>query len=99
MTRTIRTAIYFYIYSYDEDDMVWYSPASDNETKQNQNLLNAIEEARRILRRNPDANIEVCSRAQDMCGEYEYGEDYGGVVCTKDGLDRIEQSIRKGMSK
>lgn len=97
MTRTVRTDIYFYIYSNDEDDIVWYSPSSDDKRKQDQNLLNAIEEAGRILRRNPSADIEICGRATDMCGEYEDGAEYDFRVCTGDELDQVEQKIRKGM--
>lgn len=97
MTRTVRTDIYFYIYSNDEEDMVWYSPSSDDKRKQDQNLLNAIEEARRILRRNPAADIEVCGKATDMCGEYEDGSEYSFVIARKENIDQVEQKIRKGM--
>lgn len=99
MTRTIRTDYYYYIYSNDDDDMIWYSPSSDDKAKCDRNLLNCIEEARRILRRNPDADIEICGRATDMCGEYEDGSEYDFRICTKDELDQTEQKIRKGMSK
>ena len=97
MERMVRTDIYYYIYSYDKDDMVWYSPSSDVEAKQDQNLLNAIAEARRILRQNPGADIEICGRATDMCGEYEDGAEYAFPVCTMNGLDQVEQKLRKGM--
>ena len=99
MTRTIRTDIYFYIYSNDDDDMVWYSPSSDDKSKQDQNLLNAIEGARRFLRRKPSADIEICGRATDMCGEYEDGAEYDFRVCTMYELDQIEEKIRKEMRK
>ena len=95
MTRTVRTDIYFYIYSNDDEDMVWYSTSSDDKSKQDQNLLNAIEEARRILRREPSADIEICGRATDMCGEYEDGAEYDFRVCTMDALDATEQKVRK----
>lgn len=99
MTRTVRTDIYFYIYSNDEDDMMWYSPSSDDKRKQDQNLLNAIEEARRILRRDPSADIEVCGRATDMCGEYEDGAEYDFRIATVSDLDQVEEKVRKGMEK
>lgn len=97
MTRTVRTDYYFYIYSNDEDDMIWYSPSSDDKQKCDRNLLNCIEEARRILRQNPSADIEICGRATDMCGEYEDGSEYDFRVCTGNELDQTEQRIRKGM--
>lgn len=99
MTRTVRTDIYFYLYSNDEEDMLWYSPSSDDKRKQDQNLLNAIEEARRILRRDPSANIEVCGRATDMCGEYEDGAEYDFRVATVRDLDHVEEKVREGMRK
>lgn len=97
MKRTVRTDIYFYIYSNDEEDMIWYSPSSDDKSKQDQNLLNAIEGARRFLRRKPSADIEICGRATDMCGEYEDGAEYDFRVCTMNELDQVEQKIKKGM--
>ena len=42
MERTIRTDYYYYIYDNDQDDMVWYSPSSDDRQKCNRNLLNCI---------------------------------------------------------
>lgn len=99
MTRTVRTDIYFYLYSYDEDDIIWYSPSSDDKRKQDQNLLNAIEEARRILRRDPSADIEVCGRATDMCGEYENGAGYDFRIATVSNIDQVEEKVRKGMKK
>lgn len=99
MTRTVRTEYYYYIYDNDESDMIWYSPSSGNKKKCNQNLLNCIEEARRILRRDPDADLEICGRATDMCGEYEDGAEYDFRVCTKEELDQIEQKIRKELNK
>lgn len=95
MTRTVRTDIYYYIYSNDESDILWYSPCSDDRTKQDRNLLNAIEEARRILRRNPGADIEVCGRATDMCGEYEDGNEYTFRVATPSEFDLVEARVRK----
>ena len=59
MTRKVRTDYYYYIYDNDEEDMIWYSPSSDDKQKCNRNLLNCIEEARRILRRNPAADIDI----------------------------------------
>lgn len=99
MTRTIRTDYYYYIYSNDEDDMIWYSPSSDDRKKCDQNLLNCIEEARQILRRNPDADIEIYGHYTDMCGEYEDGDEGSFPVCTKDELDLVEQKIRKELRK
>ena len=99
MTRTVRTDYYYYVYSNDEDDMLWYSPSSDDKQKCNRNLLNAIEEARRILRRDPSADIEVCGRATDMCGEYEDGAEYDFRVATVSDLDQVEEKVRKGMRK
>lgn len=97
MARKVRTDIYFYIYSNDQEDMVWYSPASDEKKKQDKNLLNAIDEARRILRRNPSSDIEVCGRATEMCGEYECGEEYSFTVANVATLDQVEAKVRKGM--
>lgn len=97
MTRNVLTDVYFYIYSNDDEDMVWYSPSSDDKSKQDQNLLNAIEEARRILRRNPSADIEICGRATDMCGEYEDGDEGTFTVCLGCELDQVEDKIRKEM--
>lgn len=99
MSRTVRTDVYFYLYSYDESDIIWYSPSSDDKQKQNQNLLNAIEEARRILRRDPSANIEICGRATDMCGEYEDGNEYDFRVAAVGDLDQVEEKVRKEMRK
>ena len=99
MTRTVRTDYYYYVYSNDEDDMLWYSPSSDDKQKCNRNLLNAIEEARRILRRDPSADIEVCGRATNMCGEYEDGAEYDFRVATVSDLDQVEEKVRKGMRK
>lgn len=99
MSRTVRTDVYFYLYSYDEGDIIWYSPSSDDKQKQNQNLLNAIEEARRILRRDPSANIEICGRATDMCGEYEDGNEYDFRVAAVGDLDQVEEKVRKEMRK
>lgn len=95
MARTVRTDIYYYIYSNDEDDMVWYSPSSDDKQKQDRNLLNAIEEVRRILRRDPNADIDIYGHYTDMCGEYEDGDEGSFPVCTKDELDLVEGRIRK----
>ena len=99
MSRTVRTDVYFYLYANDEEDMVWYSPSSDDRQKQDQNLLNAIEEARRILRRNPSADIEICGRATDMCGEYEDGNEYDFLVAAVGELDQVEEKVRKEMKK
>ena len=76
MTRTIRTDIYYYIYSNDKEDIIWYSPASDDKKKQDYNLRNCLEEARKILCRNSSADIQIYGRATDMCDEYEDGEEY-----------------------
>ena len=97
MSKTVRTDYYYYIYSNDEDDMLWYSPSSDDRQKCNRNLLNAIEEARRILRRNPDADIEIYGHYTDMCGKYEDGDEGSFPVCTKEELDLVEEKIRKEM--
>lgn len=99
MTRTVRTDYYYYIYSNDDDDMLWYSPSSDDKKKCDQNLLNCIEEARRILCRNPDADIEIYGHYTDMCGEYEDGDEGSFPVCTKEELDLVEQKIRKELHK
>ncbi len=99
MARTVRTDVYFYVYSYDEEDILWYSPSSDDKRKQDQNLLNAIEEARRILRRNPNADVEISGRSIDMCGEYEDGLEYDFKVASFNELDQVEEKIRKEMGK
>lgn len=94
MARTVRTDIYYYIYSNDEEDMLWYSPASDDKKKQDSNLRNCLEEARRILRRNPSADIEIYGRATDMCGKYEDGEEYDFHVASPDGFSKLEQKLK-----
>ena len=99
MARTVRTEYYYFIYDNDQDDMVWYSPSSDDKQKCNRNLLNAIEEARRILRRNPDADIEIDGHYCDMCGEYENGDEGTFTVCLACELDQVEQKIREEMAK
>ena len=99
MSKTVRTDYYYYIYDNDQADMVWYSPSSDDKAKCDRNLLNCIEEARRILRRNPSADIDICGRAYTMCGEYEDGPEFDFPVCTADELDMVEAKIRKGMKK
>lgn len=99
MTRTVRTDYYYYIYDNDEEDMIWYSPSSDDKQKCNRNLLNCIEEAKRILRRDPSADIEIYGYYRDMCGSYEDGDEGAFPVCTKDELDLVEQKIRKGLKK
>lgn len=97
MEHTIRTDYYYYIYDNDQDDMVWYSPSSDDRQKCNRNLLNCIEEARRILRRQPDANIDIYGHYTDMCGEYEDGDEGSFPVCSGSELDLVEEKIRKEM--
>ena len=98
-TRTVRTDYYYYIYDNDESDMVWYSPSSDDRAKCDHNLLNCIEEARRILRRNPDADIDIYGHYTDMCGQFEDGDEGSFPVCTKEELDQVEQKIKEGMNK
>lgn len=98
MARTVRTDIYYYIYSNDEEDMLWYSPSTDDKKKQDQNLLNAIEEVRRILRRDPNADVEIYGRATDMCGEYEDGIECDFKVADISDLDKLELKL-KGRNK
>jgi len=95
MERTVRTDRYFYIYDNDQEDMVWYSPSSDDRSKCDRNLLNCIEETRRILRRNPNANVQVYGRVIDMCGEYECGDEYSVLLANPCDLDRLEAIVRK----
>lgn len=95
MSRTVTTEYYYYIYSEDEGDMLWYSPSSADKDKCDRNLLNCIEEARRILRRNPSADISIYGRVYDLCNEYEDGREYDFLVCTIGDLDRVERKIRK----
>lgn len=95
MTRTVRTDIYFYIYDNDQADVVWYGPATDDKQKQDRNLLSCIEEVRRILRRNPSADIQIYGRASDMCGEYEDGNEYDFLVANISDLDKLERKLRK----
>ena len=97
MARTVRTDYYYYIYDNDLNDMVWYSPSSDDRAKCNRNILNAIEEARRILRRNPDADIEIDAHYCDMCGEYEDGDEGTFTVCLKEELDSVEAKLKEEM--
>ena len=97
--RTVRTDYYYFIYDNEEEDMVWYSPSSDDKSKCNRNLLNCIAEARKILRRNPNADIEVCAHYCDMCGEYEDGDEGTFTVCLASELDLVEEKIRKEMRK
>ena len=99
METTIRTDYYYYIYSNDEEDMLWYSPSSDDQKVCNQNLLNCIEEARRILRRNPAADIDIYGHYCTMNGSYEDGDEGAFPVCTKEELDLVESKIRKGIRK
>jgi len=98
-TRTVHTDYYYYIYDNDQDDMVWYSPSSDNKAKCDRNLLNCIEEARRILRRNPNADIDIYGHYTDMCGEYDDGDEGTFTVCLGSELDQVEEKIRKEMWK
>ena len=99
MTRTVRTDYYYYIYDNDEEDMIWYSPSSDDKQKCNRNLLNCIEEARRILRRDPTSNIAIYGYYRDMCGSYEDGDEGSFMVCEKDELDLVEPKIREELKK
>ena len=97
--RMIRTDYYYYIYDNKQDDMIWYSPSSDDPEKCNRNLLNCIEEAKRILRRTPDADIDIYGHYCDMDGEFEDGDEGSFPVCAKEELDMIEEKIRKELSK
>ena len=97
MERTIRTDYYYFIYDNDQEDMVWYSPSSDNKSTCDRNLLNCIAEARKILRRNPNADIKVCAHYYDTCGDYEDGCDGSFTVCAGSELDKTEEKIRKVM--
>lgn len=95
MERTIRTDYYYYIYDNDQEDMIWYSPASDDRKKCTRNLLNCIEETRRLLRRNPHADLQIYEHVCEMCGEYEDGEEYSALVANPDDLDKLEAKLRK----
>ena len=92
--RTIRTDYYYYIYDNDEDDMIWYSPSSDDKAKCDRNLLNCLEEARRILRRNPNADIDIYGHYCEMCGEYEDGDEGSFPVCKGCEIDEVERKLR-----
>ncbi len=96
MSRTVTTDYYYYIYSEDEVDMLWYSPSSADRAKCDRNLLNCIEEARRILRRNPSADIAIYGHYCDMCDGYEDGDEGSFPVCTKEELDMVEKKIKGG---
>ena len=96
MKRTVTTDYYYYIYDNDQDDVVWESTSSDDKEKCDRNLLKTIEEARCILRRNPNADIEICGHYCDMCGEYEDGDEGTFTVCLKEELDMVESKLRKG---
>lgn len=95
MSRKVSTHFYFYVYDNDKDDMVWYSPSSDNEKTCNQNLLNCIEESRRILYRNPGANVDVCMHTVDMCDGFEDGDEWDATLATPYQLDELEAKTRK----
>lgn len=95
MKRTVTTNYYYYIYNNDQDDVIWESPSSDDKEKCDRNLLNTIEEAHRILRRNSDADIGIYGHYFDMCGEYEDGDEGDFMVCTKEELDMVENKLRK----
>ena len=95
MARTVRTDVYFYIYSNDEEDMIWYSPSSDDKQKQNRNLRNCLGEARRILRNNPSADIQIYGRSTDMCGEYEDGNEYDYLVANPSDFDSLERKLKQ----
>lgn len=95
MSRKVSTNFYFYVYDNDKDDMVWYSPSSDNEKTCNQNLLNCIEEAKRILYRNPGANVDVCMHAVDMCDGFEDGDEWDATLAKPNQLDELEAKTRK----
>ena len=95
MERTVRTDRYFYIYDNDQEDMIWYSPSSDDRNKCDRNLLNCIEEARRILRRNSNANIQIYARVIDMCGEYEDGDEYSVFLANPSELDSLERIVKE----
>ena len=97
MARMIRTDYYYYIYDNNKDDMLWYSPSSDDKKTCDQNLLNCIEEAMRILHRNPNADISVCYKATEMCGEFEDGAEWSETLAnTPEEMDALENEIRKG---
>lgn len=95
MDRKVSINIYFYVYDNDKDDMIWYSPSSDNEKTCNQNLLNCIEEAKRILSHNPGANVDVCLHAMYMCHEFEDGDEWDATLAKPNQLDELEAKTRK----
>ena len=95
MARLVRTDRYFYIYDNDQGDMVWYSPSTDDQRKCRKNLLNCIEETRRILRRNPHADVQIYEHVWDMCGEYEDGDECDVLVANPNDLDGLEDKLRK----
>lgn len=94
MDRKVSINIYFYVYDNDKNDMIWYSPSSDNEKTCNQNLLNCIEEAKRILRNNPGANVDVCLHAMYMCHEFEDGDEWDATLAKPNQLDELEEKTR-----
>jgi len=94
MKREIETVYYYYIYDNNKDDMVWYSPSSSDSRKCDSNLLNAIEEARRIIRRNPSVDIDIYGHYCEMCGEYEDGDEGSFPVCTQEELDLVERKLK-----
>lgn len=96
MSRTVTATTYYYIYDHGKEDMVWYSPASADPIKCNHNLINAIDEAKRILRANPDADIEIDGHVTDMCNGFEDGNEMDFRVSDKDGFAALETKLKGG---
>lgn len=94
MKRSVETVHYFYVYDNDKSDIIFTTPSSSDQKKQNNYILNCIEEARKILRRNPDADIDICGNSCDLCNGYECGEEYSYTICDKNGIDSLEQKVR-----
>ena len=95
MTHIIHTEYYYYIYDRDKEDMIWYSPSSDDRRKCNRNLLNCIKEATRLVRMNPTANLDVYGHYSEMEGEYEYGDEGSFPVCTKEEFDEVAKKLKE----
>lgn len=93
MKRSVETVHYFYIYDNDKNDVIFSTPSSSDQKKQDGYLLNCISEARRLLRRNQEIDIDICGSACDLCDGFECGEEYSYTICNRNGIDALEQRI------
>ena len=95
-TRTVTSVTSYSVYDNDQSDVVWYSPSASDPKVCDHNLLNAIEYARKILRRNPDADIEIMAKVYGMCDGCEDGDEDYFTLCNASGLDALEARVKGG---